>query len=203
MTDTTQHQPNNALYNDSSLIISVPISEATYDTTAVISVDGQTAQVTPGSRSLLTRVHGKVTGVASRFWQRANLETVLYIILSRFSEHKPQAVHDACAYALSTFGGLPQYILSEQDCQNVAKALSDDLAAEIDAYDKVLRRRKKQDSPALPKSRPAEDSVNTGAIHYHEPYSIDPDDSDDDELLSLIDNDFRLNTQQINVEVIQ
>lgn len=191
MADTINQQ-----HNDSSLVISVPISEATYDTTATISVNGQTTQVTPGSRSPLGRVYDKVTGVASRFWQRASLEAVLYLILSRFSEHKPQAVHDACAYALSTFGGLPQYILSEQDCKDVARALSDDLGAEIDAYDKARRRMNGRDSSALQKDRPTEDSVNTSPIHHADPYSIDTDDSDDDDLLSLIDNDFGINTQQ-------
>lgn len=191
MADTTKTQRP----NDSSLVISVPIFEATYDTTATISVNGQTARVTPGSRSLLTRACDKVTGVASRFWQRASLETVLYLILSRFSEHKPQAVHDACAYALSTFGGLPQYILSEQDCKDAAKALSEDLGAEIDAYDKALQRMNKQDSTATRKSRPAKDSVNTSPVHHADPNSIDTDDSDDDEILSLISRDFGINTQ--------
>lgn len=191
MADTTKQQQS-----DSSLVISVPIFEATYDTTAMISVDGQTAQVTPGSRSLFTKAYDKVTGVASRLWQRASLETVLYLILSRFSEHKPQAVHDACAYALSTFGGLPQYILSEQDCKDVAKALSDDLGAEIDAYDKALQRMNKQDSTAGQKGQPAKDSVNTSPVHHADPDSIDTDDSDDDELLSLIGRDFGINTQQ-------
>jgi hypothetical protein len=191
MADTTKQQQN-----DSSLVISVPVSEATYDTTAIISVDGQTTQVTPGSRTPFTKAYDKVTGVASRFWQRASLETVLYLILSRFSEHKPQAVHDACAYALSTFGGLPQYILSEEDCKGLAKALSDDLGAEIDAYEKAMRRMNKQDSSTLQKNQPAEDSVNTSPTHRVDPYSIDTDDSDDDELLSLIDRDFGINTQQ-------
>jgi len=196
MANTTHQQQNDSSHNDSSLVISVPVSEATYDTTAIISVNGQTAQVTPGSRSLLTKTYDKVTGVASRFWQRASLETVLYLILSRFSEHKPQAVHDACAYALSTFGGLPQYILSEQDCKDVARALSDDLGAEIDAYDKARQRMNKQDSSAIQKGRPASDSVDTSPIHHHDPNVIDTDDSDDDELLSLIDGDFSINTQQ-------
>lgn len=190
MADTIKQQQSG-----SSLVISVPVSEATYDTTAIISVDGQTAQVTPGSRSFSAKAYDKVTGVASRFWQRASLETVLYLLLSRFSEHKPQAVHDACAYALSTFGGLPQYILSEQDCKNVAKALSDDLSAEIDAYDKALQRLNTSDSSALQESQPARDSVNTSPIHQADPYSIDTDSSDDDELLSLIERDFSINTQ--------
>lgn len=191
MSDATEQQ-----HNHSSLVISVPVSEATYDTTTIISVDGQTAQVTPGSGSFLTRATDKITGVASRFWQRASLETVLYLILSRFSEHKPQAVHDACAYALSTFGGLPQYILSEQDCKDVAKALSEDLSAEIDAYDKAMHRLNMQDSSGTEGDRPVKDSVDTSPVHQTDPFSIDIDDSDDDELLSLINRDFSINTQQ-------
>jgi hypothetical protein len=193
MADTINQQQQQS---GSSLVISVPVSEATYDTTAIISVDGQTAQVTPGSRSLFARASDKVTGVASRFWQRASLESVLYLILSRFSEHKPQAVHDACAYALSTFGGLPQYILSEDDCKNIARALSEDLGAEIDAYDKALQRMNKQDSSATRVDQPTKDSVNTSPIHHADPYSIDTDNSDDDDLLSLINWDFTINTQQ-------
>lgn len=189
MADTIQRLKNDSSYNDSSLVISVPVSEATYDTTAIISVNGQTAQVTPGSRSFLAKAQDKVAGVASRFWQRASLETVLYLVLSRFSEHNPQAVHDVCAYALSTFGGLPQYILSEQDCKDVAKALSDDLAAEIDAYEKALQRRKTQDPSAVQKGRPTEDPVDTSPIYHHDSESINTDDSIDDELLSLIDDD--------------
>jgi hypothetical protein len=190
MSDATKEH-----HDRSSLVISVPVSEATYDTTTTISVDGQTAQVTPGSGSFLTRAADKVTGVASRFWQRASLETVLYLILSRFSEHKPQAVHDACAYALSTFGGLPQYILSEQDCKDVAKALSEDLSAEIDAYDKAMHRMNMRDSSDTGKDRPANDSVDTSPVHQADPFSIDTDDSDDDELLSLINRDFSITTQ--------
>jgi len=191
MPDPTEQQ-----HNHSSLVISVPVSEATYDTTAIISVDGQTAQVTPGSGSFLTRAADKVTGVASRFWQRASLETVLYLILSRFSEHKPQAVHDACAYALSTFGGLPQYILSEQDCKDVAKALSEDLSAEIDAYDKAMQRMNMRDSSSTGEDQSVKDSVDTSPVHQTDPFSIDTNDSDDDELLSLINRDFSINTQQ-------
>lgn len=168
-----------------TLMISVPVSEATNDTLALISADGQSAYVTPGSRSLIDDGTSKVGRVANRFWAHATLENVLFLVLSRFSEHRPQAVHHACAYALSTFGGLPQYVLSQEDCIAVAKILSNDLSAEIDAYEKALERARQRDADA--KKAPASSdkaTIQTTPNHDPDPTSIDPDSSDDDDYLS-------------------
>lgn len=115
-----------------------------YGDTVRLSIDGVDTTVTVGSTP--RKLYNAAKGVVTRVTNRLTLDNFIFFVLSRFHRQRPEAVRQVCAYALSTFDGLPQYLMTQDECKQAFASLSKDLAAELKEYDAAIKALNPKDS---------------------------------------------------------